>query len=787
MRIIAFYSFKGGVGRTTSLLNVAYCLAERGRKVVVADWDLHAPGLSLMELMHAEADAPPTAGVLDWLVDLKPLSKDQVANRTSIADIVVCPRLVKDAQREERQVDDPEQPRMRGELLFLPAGDLSQGAERFAERVKEAGLHDLQRFLRDVDPDDKRFVFKVFCEELRETRLPWTQPASQGEPDYLLVDCRTGLTEVGDLLLGEATDFNVLVYAHDPQNLKGLEIALNVRPRMPWQLQNNTLLLWTLEPIGQEVLKLDVRRRKRELIQAVCQRDSLGMQEAFPDEYDIPYHPELALTNEPIVHRYFSSELAQVFRKATDRLEEKTHWRDTVIREMRSDWRQAGQTPGPPNVAAKLETVLGKPEENERIYRRALAELALAREFTPLLFNPPTFDFAGCSLDDVSDEWPEDLSEDDRHLLANLCAWSISLETKFKLDTVRSQLAKLSPTARQELMRALQQERRQFLTLTGLYVWSIASLAMTAAWEWWLFAGSEESRKTAATQIVRPLLDGQPVERLPVSQSPWFPLLTALVIGKALKPSKQDAGEGTDYPRLREWLKTCGIDLPRAMLRLTKQACARGQRSEAYATIAPYAWFEVGQALSQEALRRKPDEGRVHWFDHAVEALDKAVSLRTDDPVALFNLGFAVDERGRATEGDQAKREWFDRAIAACEQSLARRPDDVATLDNLTASLLRCWWVTEDREERAELLAAAERRNSQARALDPEKALYNYCCVLSLQGRHEPALAELKALLEKRPEHKKDVAEDPDFEPLSGLVEFQRLIEPYPWQPDPSR
>ena len=119
---------------------------------------------------------------------------------------------------------------MRGELLFLPAGDLSQGAERFAERVKEAGLHDLQRFLRDVDPQDKRFVFKVFCEELRETRLPWSQPASEGEPDYLLVDCRTGLTEVGDLLLGEATDFNVLVYAHDPQNLKGLEIALNVRP-----------------------------------------------------------------------------------------------------------------------------------------------------------------------------------------------------------------------------------------------------------------------------------------------------------------------------------------------------------------------------------------------------------------------------------------------------------------------------------------------------------------------------------------------------------------------------
>ena len=71
--------------------------------------------------------------------------------------------------------------------------------------------------------------------------------------------------------------------------------------------------------------------------------------------------------------------------------------------------------------------------------------------------------------------------------------------------------------------------------------------------------------------------------------------------------------------------------------------------------------------------------------------------------------------------------------------------------------------------------------------MTPEKAQYNYCCVLSLQGEHEACFAELKALLEKRPDRKKDVAEDPDFEPLSGLPEFQRLIEPYTWQPDPAR
>lgn len=32
MKVVAFYSFKGGVGRTMSLLSAAYTLAARGRR-----------------------------------------------------------------------------------------------------------------------------------------------------------------------------------------------------------------------------------------------------------------------------------------------------------------------------------------------------------------------------------------------------------------------------------------------------------------------------------------------------------------------------------------------------------------------------------------------------------------------------------------------------------------------------------------------------------------------------------------------------------------------------------
>lgn len=44
-RIVTFYSFKGGTGRTMALANVAWILAANGKRVLVADWDLESPGL----------------------------------------------------------------------------------------------------------------------------------------------------------------------------------------------------------------------------------------------------------------------------------------------------------------------------------------------------------------------------------------------------------------------------------------------------------------------------------------------------------------------------------------------------------------------------------------------------------------------------------------------------------------------------------------------------------------------------------------------------------------------
>jgi hypothetical protein len=63
--VVTFYSFKGGVGRSTALAFVANILTTRGHRVVMIDFDLEAPGLSFTH--PTEISEETTYGVLDYI------------------------------------------------------------------------------------------------------------------------------------------------------------------------------------------------------------------------------------------------------------------------------------------------------------------------------------------------------------------------------------------------------------------------------------------------------------------------------------------------------------------------------------------------------------------------------------------------------------------------------------------------------------------------------------------------------------------------------------------------
>src|SRR5512144_576399 len=65
---ITFYSYKGGVGRSLALANTAALLVKRGRRVVLIDFDLEAPGLDSFKDFESIAGQ---AGVVEYVTEFK--------------------------------------------------------------------------------------------------------------------------------------------------------------------------------------------------------------------------------------------------------------------------------------------------------------------------------------------------------------------------------------------------------------------------------------------------------------------------------------------------------------------------------------------------------------------------------------------------------------------------------------------------------------------------------------------------------------------------------------------
>ncbi|QMS90007.1 AAA family ATPase [Nostoc edaphicum CCNP1411] len=183
-RTVTFYSFKGGVGRTTALTHVAWILAMRGRKVVAVDLDLEAPGLSTAFNLKPQ----PKYGIVDYFYERSYLPEGVEPN-ISIAEIFGEVRI----------------PNATGRLFVVPAGFLNLD---YVSKVDD--LH----ATTVIDGDQS--LWSVFKREIYE----------QLKPDIILIDSRTGINQWGALSLIQAADEAIIFLFPNEQNKQGIELLL---------------------------------------------------------------------------------------------------------------------------------------------------------------------------------------------------------------------------------------------------------------------------------------------------------------------------------------------------------------------------------------------------------------------------------------------------------------------------------------------------------------------------------------------------------------------------------
>jgi CRISPR-associated protein Cmr1 len=202
MQTITFYSYKGGVGRTLALANVATLLAEMGRKVFVLDCDLEAPGMHYKLLRDKNDRARMMPGFIDFAYEyfegdgFKPI-KEHVTKIVRAGDKPLTGT---------------------GEVLLMPAGQ-PLWAEYWNRLVK---IRWPDRFYEEYG---EGFLFLLELKRRIEEEC---------NPDVLLIDARTGVTEVGGVALTLLPDKVVFLFVNNDESREGTrEIIRSISRTLP--------------------------------------------------------------------------------------------------------------------------------------------------------------------------------------------------------------------------------------------------------------------------------------------------------------------------------------------------------------------------------------------------------------------------------------------------------------------------------------------------------------------------------------------------------------------------
>jgi cellulose biosynthesis protein BcsQ len=216
-RIITFYSYKGGTGRSMAMSNVAWILASSEQRVLMIDWDLEAPGLHrYFRPFLPDPELAETPGLIDFFAEFVEGSRQQ-----ALAEPV------------------PATPNAEAEPWFESYTDILSFAFSLDYKFTGGGTLDLVPAGRQ-GPSYASLVGTFNWGEFYEKMgggvfLQSVKRRLRAAYDYVLIDSRTGLSDTSGICTVQMPDDLVVCFTLNRQSIWGAaataESALRLRQK----------------------------------------------------------------------------------------------------------------------------------------------------------------------------------------------------------------------------------------------------------------------------------------------------------------------------------------------------------------------------------------------------------------------------------------------------------------------------------------------------------------------------------------------------------------------------
>lgn len=261
-KLVSFYSFKGGVGRTTSMLMTAISLARRGKHVMLIDFDLEAPGISGL----FPQEYLPKYGLLDFLIECNTL---QSAECEFSIDEYVYP------VGELCQATGAG-----GDIHVMPA--YGSALKNRPELYRKA----LMRFDLDVP---------AYSQKTTPVDLLLSKLNVFVAPDVIFIDTRSGIHQIGGITLARYSDLALLFFYGSQQNVDGMRMVL---PHMK-KAGVPFLLINAKVPSNDEVAKIEENIYMEGAYETLCTCDSEYSEGKVPIDDEAAEHFPIKISYNP--------------------------------------------------------------------------------------------------------------------------------------------------------------------------------------------------------------------------------------------------------------------------------------------------------------------------------------------------------------------------------------------------------------------------------------------------------------------------------------------------------